>query len=66
MGNAAIILQLLTQGLTQLQGYGALLAKASARGTDVTDAELDACVATDDASRARFQALIDARKGKTP
>lgn len=63
MGNAAIILQLLTQGLTQLQGYGALLAKSQARGTDVTDEELDALVSADDASKARLQGLIDARKG---
>jgi len=66
MGNALVLIQLLTQGLTQLQGYGALLAKAHAEGRDVTDAELDACVKADDASRARLQALIDAAKGRTP
>jgi len=63
MGNAAIILQLLTQGLTQLQNYGSLLAKADSEGRDVSDAELDECVLKDDASRVRLQQLIDARKG---
>jgi len=64
MTNALVLVQLLTQGLTQLQGFGALLAKAHSEGRDVTDAELDACTAADDAARARLQALIDAKKGK--
>jgi hypothetical protein len=66
MGNAVILVQLLTQGLTQLQGYGALLAKAHSEGRDVTDAELDECVAADDIAKKRLQDLIDARKAVKP
>lgn len=63
MNNALILVQLLTQGLTQLQGYGALLAKAHAEGRDVTDEELDGLVAADDAAKKRLQDLIDAKRG---
>lgn len=42
MGNAALIGQLILQGLQQLQQYQQLVNAAHARGTDVTDAELDA------------------------
>lgn len=41
MGNAALIAQLILQGLQQLQQYQQLLMKANAEGRDVTDAELD-------------------------
>lgn len=40
--NAALIAQLILQGLQQLQQYQQLLMKANAEGRDVTDAELDA------------------------
>jgi len=62
MGNALVLVQLLLQATTQVQQFGALLAKAHAEGRDVTDAELDTLVAADDAAKARLQALIDARK----
>lgn len=62
MGNALLLTQLLLQATTQVQQFGALLAKAHAEGRDVTEAELDECVGKDDAARARLQALIDARK----
>lgn len=62
MGNALVLVQLLLQATTQVQQFGALLAKAHAEGRDVTDDELNALVSADDASRARLQALIDARK----
>lgn len=61
MGNALLLTQLLLQAATQVQQFGALLAKAHAEGRDVTDVELDALVSADDAARARLQALIDAR-----
>lgn len=61
--NALLVTQLLLQAATQVQQFGALLAKAHAEGRDVTDAELDALVSADDAAKARLQALIDARPG---
>lgn len=39
--NAAIIAQLILQGLQQLQAYQQLLIKARAENRDVTDAEID-------------------------
>lgn len=62
MNNAILLTQLLLQAATQVQQFGALLAKAHAEGRDVTDAELDALASADDAARARLQALIDARQ----
>ena len=40
--NAALIAQLILQGLQQLQQYQQLLIRANAEGRDVTDAEIDA------------------------
>lgn len=62
MGNALILVQLLLQATTQAQQFGALLAKAHAEGRDVTDGELNALVATDDAAKARLDALIAAKR----
>lgn len=39
--NAAIIAQLILQGLQQLQQYQRLMMTAQAEGRDVTDAEID-------------------------
>lgn len=39
--NAAIIAQLILQGLQQLQAYQQLMLKAQAENRDVTDAEID-------------------------
>ena len=39
--NAAIIAQLILQGLQQLQQYQQLLMRANAESRDVTDAEID-------------------------
>ena len=61
MTNALLLTQLLLQAATQVQQFGALLAKAHAEGRDVTDAELNALVAADDAAKARLDALIAAR-----
>lgn len=61
MGNALLITQLLLDAATKVQQFGGLLAKAHAEGRDVTDAELDAATAADDAARLRLQALIDAK-----
>lgn len=62
MGNALILIQLLLQATTQVQQFGALLAKAHAEGRDITDDELNALAAADDVAKAKLQALIDARK----
>lgn len=40
--NAALIAQLILQGLQQLQQYQQLLMRANAESRDVTDAEIDA------------------------
>jgi hypothetical protein len=63
MGNALILVQLLLQATTQVQQFGALLAKAHAEGRDVTDDELNALADADDAAKSRLQALIDAKRG---
>lgn len=49
--NAALIAQLILQGLQQLQQYQQLLMRAQAEGRDVTDAEIDALAAQGDAIR---------------
>jgi hypothetical protein len=59
--NLLLVTQLLLQASTQVQQFGGLLAKAHAEGRDVTDDELNALVAADDAAKARLQALIDAK-----
>jgi hypothetical protein len=64
MGNALIITQLLLQAATQVQQYGAVLAKAQSEGRDVTDEELDELASKDDAARIRLQQHIDTAKGK--
>ena len=40
--NAALIAQLILQGLQQLQQYQQLVMRANAENRDVTDAEIDA------------------------
>jgi hypothetical protein len=49
--NAAIIGQLILQGLQQLQQYQMLVNTANSEGRDVTDAELDALGAAGQAIR---------------
>lgn len=61
MGNALVLVQLLLQATTQVQQFGALLAKAHAEGRDVTDDELNGLVSADDAAKARLDALIQAK-----
>lgn len=56
--NAAIIAQLVLQGLQQLQAYQQVMVKAQAEGRDVSDAELDQLGAQDDAVKAALAAEI--------
>lgn len=56
--NALILIQLLTQLLAQAQSIGQLVSKARSEGRDVTDAELAALMAQDDAVRAALEAEI--------
>lgn len=63
--NAAALVTLLLGLLDRAAAIGVLLSKANAEGRDVTDAELDALGASDDAARARLQAAIDAANGGT-
>jgi len=58
MANAAILINLLLGLLDRASTIGALFAKAQSEGRDITDAELDALVADDDAARAALDAAI--------
>jgi hypothetical protein len=60
--NAIALLGLLLTYSDKVTQMGTLLNKANAENRDVTDAELDALLADDDAARARLQAAIDAAK----
>lgn len=60
MNNAIALVALLLQYSDKLTQIGKLLATAHAEGRDVTDAELDALFAQDDAARAQLQAAISA------
>ena len=61
--NAALIAQLMLQGLTSLQAMATVQAKAAAEGRDVTVAELGALRAADNAVRDQLDAAIAARGG---
>lgn len=58
--NSLAIITLLLQYSDKIAQIGTLLATAHAEGRDVTDAELDALFAQDDAARAQLQAAISA------
>lgn len=61
--NAAIIAQLILQGLQQLQAYQQLMMKAQADGNrDITDAELNELGSLDDAVKAAVQAEISRQR----
>jgi len=49
--NSVTALQLLFMWLDRAQAIGALISKAQESGRDITDEELDALVADDDAAR---------------
>ena len=62
--NAAIIAQLILQGLQQLQAYQGLLLKAQADGNrDVTDAEIDELGELGKSIRAAARAEADRQRG---
>ena len=61
--NAAVIAQLVLQGLQQLQAYQQIMIKAQSEGRDVLDSELDALGATDDAVKAALDAEIARQRG---
>lgn len=54
--NAALIAQLILQGLQQLQQYQQLMIRAQAEGRDVTDEEIDALGVLGDEIRAAARA----------
>lgn len=60
--NAALIAQLILQGLQQLQQYQQLLIRAANEGRDVTDAEIDALGALGDQIRAAARAEADRQR----
>lgn len=60
MNNALILVSLLLQYSDKIAAVTKLLNTAHTEGRDVTDAELDALFAGDDAARAGLQAAIDA------
>lgn len=63
MSNAALIAQLVLQGLQQLQRYQQLMLAAQARGTDVTDEEIDAL--GDEGKAIRAAARAEAARQRT-
>lgn len=60
--NAAIIAQLILQGLQQLQQYQRLMMTAQAEGRDVTDAEIDGLGELGKAIRAAVRAEADRQR----
>lgn len=60
--NAQLAVSLLIQLLSQADQIAKLLQLAKSEGRDVTDAELDALVAGDDAAKKALQDAIDAKK----
>lgn len=63
MSNALIITQLILQAAQQLQALSTLLNTAHAEGRDVTDAELDALGAHDDAVNTALRDAIARKRG---
>ena len=67
--NVDLLLTLLITALNRAGEISALIANARKEGRDVSDAELDALFAQDDAARAELLSVIAAtanRKGATP
>lgn len=60
--NAAIIAQLILQGLQQLQAYQQLMLKAQAENRDVTDAEIDGLGELGKAIRSAARAEADRQR----
>lgn len=60
--NAAIIAQLILQGLQQLQAYQQLMLKAQAENRDVTDAEIDGLGEIGKAIRSAARAEADRQR----
>lgn len=60
MSNALALIALLLQYSTKITEIGTLITNANNEGRDVSDTELDALFAADDAAKARFQTLINA------
>lgn len=63
MGNLAVLMQVLLPLLDRAGAIGALISKAQGEGRDVTDAELDALFANDNAAKAALDAAIAASRG---
>lgn len=61
--NAALAVQLLLGLLNNATAIGSLLKQAQAEGRDITDAELAALTAADDAARKALVDAIAAAKG---
>ena len=60
--NAAIVIQLLLGLLDRASAISALIQTAQNEGRDITDAEMDAVVAADDAAKKSLQDTIDAAR----
>ncbi len=63
MANIAILMQILLPLLDRASAIAALLKTAQSENRDVTDAELDALFANDDAAKAALDAAIKAARG---
>lgn len=62
MGNALLLLQVLSTIAAQSVKVTALLQQAATEGREITDAEIDGLFADDDAARAILQKHIEAAK----
>lgn len=64
--NVDLLLTLLITALNRASEIGMLIDRARREGRDVSEAELDALFAQDDAARDELQAAIDAAKAAKP
>lgn len=63
MTNAELLTQIVLNGLTRLAVYNAKISAAQASGVDISDADLDAAIAEDDAAKAALDAAIAKARG---
>jgi hypothetical protein len=66
MTNEAVLLQILFGLIDRAGNISALISKARAQGRTISDAEIDAQIAVDDAAKAALQVAIDEARKPVP
>jgi hypothetical protein len=66
MGNTALAVDLILGLIDRANAIGGLIGKAQAEGRDITDAELDALAAGDDAAKIALAAAIAKARAALP